>query len=69
MTNDWIVFEPEPGKKIAFHKQANGSKSFEEFSAHEAHHGLSKEQLKEVYGLCGGKVKATKAQTPAAPEE
>lgn len=35
-----------------FNKEWAASKSFKEFAEHEAHHNLSKEQLKEVHELC-----------------
>lgn len=42
---------------INFNEQAAASKRLGEFQKHEGHHGLSKEQLKEVWELC---VKAAK---------
>jgi hypothetical protein len=47
---------------IGFLKEWVASKTFEEFKGHEGHHGLSDDQLKEVYDLAidkqpGGKAK------------
>lgn len=50
MTN-WITYEG-----VAFNADWVKSKTFSQFAKHEGHHGFSQEQLREVYGLCGGKV-------------
>jgi hypothetical protein len=39
-------------KVIGFTVEWVAAKSLAEFSRHEAHHGLSREQLKEVHTLC-----------------
>lgn len=44
---------------VDFNEDWVAKKSLEEFIKHESHHGLSVDQLKEVYALC---LKKTKAQ-------
>lgn len=50
---------------IAFNKEWVASKTLKAFSEHEAHHGLSAEQLKEVHEMCGGKSSKKKEEKPA----
>jgi hypothetical protein len=38
-------------QKVAFNAEWVRSQTFEQFAAHEAHHGLSEEKLREAYGL------------------
>lgn len=40
---------------IGFNQESAASKTFAEFSKHEKHHGLSDEQLKEIWDVAKGK--------------
>lgn len=46
-----VAFTVSPTKRIGFIVESNKDKTFKQFSEHEKHHGLSKEQLREVYDL------------------
>jgi hypothetical protein len=50
-----MIFE-----KINFNEKHWKDKSFEEFSKHEAHHGLSEKKMKEAYDLMCEKVEKKK---------
>lgn len=45
---------------IGFNSEWVASQSFEDFVKHEKHHGLSKEQMREVHTLCVKKHKIEK---------
>jgi hypothetical protein len=45
-----IMFEG----KVAFNVEWVASKTLKAFCDHEKHHGLSKEQMKEIYDVCVG---------------
>lgn len=62
MATTWVKYEG-----IAFNAEWAASKSLGEFSRHEAHHGLSKEQYREVHDLC--KQAVGKPTTKAKAEE
>lgn len=49
--------------RIIFNDKWVASQSFEAFAEHEKHHGLSKEQLKEIYDICK---KMNKIEKPAS---
>ena len=53
---------------VAFNAEWAASKPFKEFAEHEAHHGFTRDQLREVWKLCGGKG-TTKEATPQQQEE
>jgi hypothetical protein len=38
--------------EISFYPEINAKKTFKEFAKHEAHHGLTEDQLKEAHNLC-----------------
>ena len=46
-----VVFTVSPNKRIGFIVASNKDKTFKQFAEHEKHHGLSKEQYREVYDL------------------
>jgi hypothetical protein len=50
---------------VAFNKEWAASKTLEQFIAHEKHHGLSDEKMKEIHDLCKLK-EAPKTAKPAA---
>lgn len=55
---------------IAFNAAWVASKSLREFMDHEKHHGLSREQFKEVHKLCRAAVQAPEpAEEVPGPEE
>lgn len=65
----WVTYNT-----IAFNAEINAEKSLQAFSEHEAHHGLSAEEIKEIHTLCkkavGKQVKAPKAkEVPTSQEE
>jgi hypothetical protein len=45
---------------VGFSKEWVAGKTFTEFCEHEKHHGLTKQQLKEVYNLCAQKINKEK---------
>ena len=53
---------------ILFNKEWVASKTLKEVIEHEKHHGLSDEQMKELYGLCKGKQKKEEKQVEGPPE-
>lgn len=54
-----MVFEG----KINFNSEWVASQTLEEFQEHEKHHGLSKDQLKEVHNACKKEAGKKKPET------
>lgn len=50
---------------VSFNADWAASKTFKAFAEHEAHHGFTESQLREVWKLCGGKDK----KAPAAEQQ
>lgn len=67
-----VVLTVSPDKRIGFIVASNKDKTFKQFAEHEKHHGLSKEQYREVYDLiqieAGNKVEK-EAPAPEAGSE
>lgn len=53
---------------VTFNADWVASKTLEEFSEHEKHHGLTPTQLKEVHQLCKEKVKPAPTAAPTSKE-
>lgn len=58
----WVKYEG-----VAFNKEWVASKTFKQFCDHEKHHGLSEDQMREVYNIC--KAKPVKKEEEKADEQ
>jgi predicted transcriptional regulator len=68
-----VVLTLSPTRSIKFIVEANKDKTFKQFAEHEKHHGLTKEQYREVYDLiqieAGNKVEKEAPAPDAGPDD